>query len=33
MRQTETVNSNQAAIVAAFRALGCSGFPLHQVRC
>ena len=31
MRRAARVDSNQAAIVAAFRDLGCSVFPLHQV--
>ena len=31
MRRASRVDSNQAAIVAAFRGLGCSVFPLHQV--
>jgi len=31
MRRAARTDSNQAEIVAAFRSLGCSVFPLHQV--
>lgn len=31
MRRAARTDSNQTAIVAAFRELGCSVFPLHQV--